>query len=91
MKYSGYNINVLLIQNRDHRVIQENMALLLGIITPIVSSILTGMPVAFPMAIIMAFELGTYGLPGLLIQIIFIPTLIYALKSFTKISLEVGK
>ncbi|TJX13445.1 ECF transporter S component [Tissierella creatinini] len=112
-------------------------ALLLGVITPVMSSILTGMPVVFPMAIIMAFELGTYalsasiatrklklnpllsliiamivgriiaglvvsvlvqlfgvkmdpimyvkgaivtGLPGLMIQIVFIPTLIYALK-----------
>ncbi len=38
------------------------LALILGIITPISSSIFTGMPVLFPMAIIMAFELGTYGL-----------------------------
>lgn len=120
------------------------MALLLGIITPILSSILTGMPVAFPMAIIMTFELGSYGLlaslamrklktniilsliiamvggriaagiavalivalfgvqinpvlyvkgaiitgiPGLLIQLVFIPTLIYGLKTFTNINL----
>ena len=121
------------------------LAILLGIITPIVSSILTGMPVAFPMAIIMAFELGTYGLsasiatrklklntllaliiamidgrivagivvavlvklfgvqmnpimfvkgaiitglPGLMIQILFIPTLIYGLKRARLLSLE---
>lgn len=38
------------------------LALILGIITPISSSIFTGMPVLFPMAVIMAFELGTYGL-----------------------------
>lgn len=113
------------------------LAVLLGIITPVMSSILTGMPIAFPMAIIMAFELGTYalsasiatrklklntllaliiamidgrivagivvavlvrlfgvqmapimfvkgaivtGLPGLMIQIVFIPILIYTLK-----------
>ncbi len=35
--------------------------LICGIITPIVSSLLTGMPVLFPMAVIMVFELGTYG------------------------------
>lgn len=34
------------------------LALLLGIVTPVVSSLLTGMPVIYPMAIIMAFELG---------------------------------
>ena len=38
------------------------MALFLGIITPLASSLLTGMPVMFPMAVIMLFELGTYGL-----------------------------
>lgn len=37
-------------------------ALILGIITPIISGLLTGMPVMFPMAVIMAAELGTYGL-----------------------------
>lgn len=35
---------------------------LLGVLTPIVSSVLTGMPPAFPMLPIMIFELGTYGL-----------------------------
>ncbi len=124
-------------------LLPPSLALALGIITPVVSSILTGMPVAFPMAIIMAFELGTYGLtasiatrklklnpllsliiamidgriaaglvvavlvqlfgvqmnpimfvkgaiitglPGLLIQIVFIPTLIYGLKKATSIT-----
>lgn len=38
------------------------LALSLGIITPVISGLLTGMPVMFPMSIIMAFELGTYGL-----------------------------
>lgn len=37
------------------------LALILGIITPVLSSVFTGMPVIFPMAVIMAFELGTYG------------------------------
>ena len=43
-------------------LLSPSLALILGIITPIVSSILTGMPVPFPMGVIMAFELGTYGL-----------------------------
>lgn len=38
------------------------LALSLGMITPLVSSVLTGMPVLFPMAVIMMFELGTYAL-----------------------------
>ncbi|MGD9568434.1 MAG: ECF transporter S component [Sedimentibacter sp.] len=116
-------------------------ALLLGIVTPVVSGLLTGMPVMFPMAIIMAFELGAYGLatslltrklnlsaipsliismitgriaagftvavlvqlfgikmnpfmyvksaiitglPGIIIQLIFIPSLIYAINKYLK-------
>ena len=115
------------------------IALLLGITTPIISGLLTGMPVMFPMAIIMALELGIYGLtaslaarkfklsifpaliismiagriaagltvallvqlfglkmnplifiqgaiitgiPGIIIQLIFIPALIHAIKSY---------
>ena len=37
------------------------LALVLGMITPILSSLITGMPPLFPMAIIMVFELGAYG------------------------------
>ncbi|RVU55506.1 ECF transporter S component [Anaerosphaera multitolerans] len=40
------------------------LALTIGIITPILSSLLTGMPVLFPIAIIMVAELGTYGFIG---------------------------
>lgn len=43
------------------------LALALGAATPIVSGLLTGMPVMFPMAVIMAFELGTYGFTAALI------------------------
>ena len=43
-------------------LLPPQLALVLGIITPIASGILTGMPVMFPMAIIMAFELAIYGL-----------------------------
>lgn len=38
------------------------LALVLGVATPLLSSVFTGMPVIFPMAVIMVFELGTYGL-----------------------------
>lgn len=37
-------------------------ALLVGMVTPILNSVLTGMPPIFPMALIMMFELGIYGL-----------------------------
>lgn len=118
-------------------LLPTNLALLLGIITPIISGLLTGMPVMFPMAVIMAFELGMYGfiasiaakklndlpslliamvsgritaglvvallvqffgvkmnpviylkgavitgIPGIIIQLIFIPPLVYAIRRF---------
>lgn len=37
------------------------VALAVGMIVPLLSSVLTGMPLLFPMAIIMMFELGAYG------------------------------
>ncbi|SCG81630.1 hypothetical protein DW1_0009 [Proteiniborus sp. DW1] len=43
-------------------VLPPFLALLLGMVTPLVSSLLTGMPVIFPMGVIMFFELGIYGL-----------------------------
>lgn len=48
-------------------LLSPHLALLLGILTPLISGLLTGMPVIFPMAIIMAFELGTYGLTASLL------------------------
>ena len=48
-------------------LLSPHLALLLGILTPLISGLLTGMPVLFPMAIIMAFELGTYGLTASLL------------------------
>lgn len=122
-------------------------ALLVGMVTPIISSLLTGMPPVFPMAIIMMFELGIYGLvasffyrrlriplivslifsmiagrvmaglvvyilslafsietlgnpimfikagtilaiPGIIIQIILIPVLMYAINKYTTINLD---
>jgi len=123
-------------------LLSPKLALLLGFVTPVLSGMLTGMPIMFPMALIMAFELGVYGLtaslavrkfklstipsliismiagriaagltvavlvqlfgikmnpliyikgaiitgiPGIIIQLLFIPALIYAIKSYSKI------
>lgn len=117
------------------------LALITGIIVPFLSGVLTGMPPMYPMAVIMAFELGTYGMaaslayrkfklsvipslivsmiagrvtagivvfilanlfgvqmnpfvfvkgsivtgfPGIVIQIIIIPTLVYSLNIYTR-------
>ncbi|MEW8973042.1 MAG: ECF transporter S component [Tissierellaceae bacterium] len=37
-------------------------AMIVGIVTPIFSGLITGMPELFPMGVIMLFELGIYGL-----------------------------
>lgn len=37
-------------------------ALLVGVLTPLTNSLVTGMPILFPMGVIMIFELGVYGL-----------------------------
>ena len=122
-------------------LLPPTMAFMLGIITPVISGLLTGMPVMFPMAVIMAAEVGVYGItaslstsklklslipsliismiagriaagltvavlvrffgikmnpvtyvtgaivtgiPGIIIQLIFIPTLVYAINRFMK-------
>jgi len=124
-------------------LLSPQLALALGILTPFISSLFTGMPVLFPMAVIMAFELGIYGftaslavrklhlpsvpalimamlsgriaagisvallvqlfgikmnpvlylegailtgLPGITIQLLLIPALVYAIKSALKVS-----
>lgn len=43
-------------------VLKPRYAVIVGIITPILSSVLTGMPPMFPMLPIMIFELATYAL-----------------------------
>ena len=59
------------------------LALLLGIITPFISGLLMGMPVLFPMVIIMAFELDTYGFTASLLttrlKLTAIPSLIISM------------
>ena len=42
-------------------LLPPSLAIILGFITPLLSSLLTGMPPIFPMAVIMAFELAFYG------------------------------
>jgi hypothetical protein len=64
-------------------LLPTQLALALGIITPLVSGLLTGMPVMFPMSIIMAFELGLYGLAASLLtrkfKLTTIPSLIISM------------
>lgn len=43
-------------------LLPPHLALLLGMLTPLLNSLITGMPQLFPMATIMVFELGFYGL-----------------------------
>lgn len=43
-------------------VLSPVYAVILGTMTPLMSSLLTGMPVLYPMGLIMFFELGTYAL-----------------------------
>lgn len=49
----------------------KRYGLLVGILTPFLSSVFTGMPPIYPTAVSMAFELGTYGfISGLLFETI---------------------
>lgn len=43
-------------------LLPPHLAILLGMLTPLLNSLITGMPVLFPIGIIMVFELGFYGL-----------------------------
>lgn len=126
-------------------LLSPSLAMLLGLLTPLLNSFITGMPVLFPIAIILVFELGTYGLitsllyrklkvpsllaliiamilgrvmagitvfilstfftlpldsiafvkgavitgiPGIIIQIILIPSLVYAIVKYTTINID---
>ncbi len=126
-------------------LLSPSLAMLLGMLTPLLNSFVTGMPELFPIAIILVFELGAYGLitslfyrvlkvpsllsliiamiigrlvagltifvlsafftlpldpilfvkgavltgiPGIIIQIILIPSLIYAVMKYTTINLD---
>lgn len=126
-------------------LLPPSLAFLLGALTPILNNLVTGMPVLFPMVLIMTFELGVYGfiasvmyrklhasiplslivsmiigrltagvivfllvilftvqmdpiifvktavltgMPGIIIQLILVPTLIYALNKYTTINLD---
>ena len=58
------------------------LALFLGMITPLINSLITGMPIMFPIAIIMSFELGVYGLvASLLYRKLKLPSLIALILS----------
>lgn len=43
-------------------LLPPHLALMLGMLTPLINSLVTGMPPLFPIAIIMIVELGFYGL-----------------------------
>src|SRR5690554_4903990 len=43
-------------------VLSAPFAVLVGLLTPVLSSVMTGMPVIFPVLPFMVFELATYGL-----------------------------
>ncbi len=45
-------------------ILGPQYGVMVGIVTPLLSSLLTGMPPIFPIGIAMIFELGTYGLVG---------------------------
>lgn len=64
-------------------LLPPQFAILLGIVTPLLSSVLTGMPVMFPMGIIMAFELGFYSLTASIVfrkfKLSIIPSLIISM------------
>lgn len=58
-------------------LLPPTLALLLGMLTPLLNSFITGMPVLFPIAIILVFELGAYGLiTSLLYRILKVPSLL---------------
>ena len=58
------------------------LALLLGMLTPLINSLVTGMPPLYPMATIMIFELGVYGLiASLLYRRLSVPSIISLIVS----------
>ncbi|NLC04373.1 MAG: ECF transporter S component [Tissierellia bacterium] len=68
-------------------LLPPSLAILLGMLTPLLNSVITGMPVLFPIAIIMIFELGAYALvASLLYRVLKVPSLLAII-----ISMVVGR
>lgn len=68
-------------------LLPPSLALLLGMLTPLLNTFITGMPFFFPIAIIMVFELGAYALvASLLYRVLKVPTLLSLI-----ISMVVGR
>ena len=68
-------------------LLPPSLAILLGMLTPLLNSVITGMPVLFPIAIIMVFELGAYALvASLLYRVLKVPSLLALI-----ISMVVGR
>lgn len=58
-------------------LLPPSLAMLLGMLTPLLNSFITGMPVLFPIAIILVFELGAYGLiTSFFYRVLKVPTLL---------------
>ncbi|NLC03336.1 MAG: ECF transporter S component [Tissierellia bacterium] len=63
-------------------LLPPSLAMLLGVLTPLLNSFITGMPVLFPIAIILVFELGAYGLiTSLLYRKLKVPSLLALILS----------
>lgn len=68
-------------------LLPPSLAILLGMLTPLLNSFITGMPELFPIAIIMVFELGAYALvASLLYRVLKVPSLLALI-----ISMVVGR
>lgn len=68
-------------------LLPPHLAMLLGILTPLLNSLVSGMPVFFPLAIIMMVELGFYGLiTSLLYRKLKVPSILTLI-----ISMAVGR
>ena len=68
-------------------LLPPSLAVLLGMLTPLLNSLITGMPVLFPIGVIMAFELGAYALvASLLYRVLKVPSLLALI-----ISMVVGR
>lgn len=67
------------------------LALLLGMLTPLINSLVIGMPPLYPIGIIMIFELGVYGLiASLLYRRLSVPSIISLIVSMIAGRIMVG-
>ena len=60
----------------------------IGLVTPLLSCLLTGMPPLLPALPLMTSELAAYGALGIAIQLVLIPLLVKKLQKFTPKSIK---